>query len=457
MDTLEQKHEITQQYRNRTAHSRMHFEEASRFIPAGATRSLNSWAPYPLYVSKGCGPVVYDIDSNEYIDFLNNYTASILGHAHPIVTAAVAKQLANGFSFAFATELELSLACLLGERIPSIERIRFTGSGTEAAMFALRLARAFTGRSMIAKMEGGYHGTYDGVSISVRPALAEAGSVQRPVALPETKGLVPGVVEDVLILPFNHFAETKALIEEHADQLAALIVEPILGVGGMVVPEAGYLALLRELCTQHGIVLIFDEVITLRLAPGGAQEYYQVLPDLTTMGKIIGGGFPVGAVAGTAAIMSLLEPRGGHDVYDPRAGGPPVYQGGTFTGNPLTLAAGLATLQELTSNVYEHLNKLGDQLRARLTILSQELDAPITVTGAGSLFNIHFLAGPITDFRATRAADAIKQQEFFLGLLNEGLMIAPRGMGCISVPMTDAHIDQFIQGTRRVLLRMQKR
>lgn len=447
---------ILKQYMHLTPGSHAHFEQASRIIPAGATRSLNSWWPYPIYLREGHGCEVLDIDGREYTDFLNNYTASVLGYAHPYVTAALIEQLSRGSSFAFATELELTLAQLLTERIPSVERIRFTGSGTESAMFALRLARTFTGRTLIAKMEGGFHGTYDGLAVSVRPDLSHAGSIEHPIALPESLGLPPQVVDDVLVLPFNHFAATQSLIERYADRLAALIVEPILGVGGMVVPERGYLTFLRELCTQHGILLIFDEVITLRLAPGGAQAYYNVQPDLTIMGKIIGGGFPIGAVGGRRDVLALFEPRGGHDMYDPRSGGPLLYQGGTFTGNPMTLVAGSTTLQHITSLVYTHINNLGETLRSQLTQLFQELHAPVTVTGAGSLFNIHYTDSVIHDFRTTRTADSVRQQELFLGLLNEGIIIAPRGMGCISSPMTDVHINQFVASVRRVLLSIEE-
>lgn len=452
MSTPARKNTVVEQYIQLSPHSQAHFKRAHRSIPAGATRSLNSWSPYPIYLKKGKGSIVWDIDGREYVDFLNNYTALMLGHNHSQVKAAVTEQLEDGITFAFATELEATLAEILIMRVPSIEKIRFTGSGTEAAMFALRLARTFTGRMKIAKMEGGYHGTYDGVSISVRPKLEDAGPVTRPIALPDANGLPSHVVEDVLVLPFNHMDETKALIEEYADQLAAIIIEPVLGVGGMIVPTSGYLALIRELCTQYGILLIFDEVITLRLASGGAQELFGVIPDMTIMGKVIGGGLPVGAIGGSADVMALLEPQGGHDVYDARGGGPRLYQGGTFTGNPLMLAAGIATMRELTSNVYVRLNVLGDQLRARLAELFEDMDVPVSVTGVGSLFNVHLTQSPVYSFRDTRRTHATLQQEFFLGLLNEGIIIAPRGMGCLSEPMTEVHVEQFLEATRRVLL-----
>jgi glutamate-1-semialdehyde 2,1-aminomutase len=435
--------DVAKRYRAVTERSGRHHERARRVIPAGATRSLNDWPPNPIYVTHGSGSAIWDLDGREYVDFLNNYTAVVLGHAHPAVVEAVRERLEKGTSFSFSTELEAELAELLVERIPSVERVRFMGSGTEAAMFALRLARSFTNRPAIAKVEGGFHGTYDDVQVSVRPAMDRAGPIATPASLPETGGLRARLAEDVLVLPFNHIAETEALIEAHRDRLAAVLVEPILGVGGMITPADGYLARLRELCTRHGILLVFDEVITLRLAPGGAQELFGVMPDLTVMGKIIGGGMPIGALGGTSAVMAHLEPSGGYDVYDPRSGGARVYQGGTFTGNPLSLAAGLATLRIMDRAAYERLNGLGDALRARVDRLLRELEVPMSVTGLGSLFNLHATPGPVHTFRDARTADAERQQAVFLGLLNEGVMIAPRGMGCLSVPMTDVELNRF--------------
>jgi glutamate-1-semialdehyde 2,1-aminomutase len=434
---------VIDRYNEKTAHSREHFARARSLIPAGATRSLNAWAPYPLYLQRGEGATVWDVDGNPYLDFLNNYTALLLGHSHPHVIGAITEQLRRGTAFSFSTELEAALAELLVKRIPSVERLRFTGSGTEAGMFAVRLARTFTERPKIAKMEGGYHGTYDGISVSVRPALDQAGPITSPLALPESAGLIPGVTQDVVILPFNHPEETAALVETYAGQLAAIFVEPVLGVGGVIPPAPGYLALLRDLCTKHRILLIFDEVITLRLASGGGQQLFGVTPDLTTMGKIIGGGLPVGAVGGRADVMRLLEPQGGHDVYDARTGGPKLYQGGTFTGHPLTLAAGIATIEELPPEVYERLNALGEALRHRLLQLFERRGAPATVTGIGSLFNIHMTAEPVRTFRETRQANSALQQALFLSLLNEGVIIAPRGMACLSTAMGEAEIDAF--------------
>jgi glutamate-1-semialdehyde 2,1-aminomutase len=369
----------------------------------------------------------------------------VLGHADPRVVRAVGRQLEHGTSFAFSSDLEVVLAEMLVARVPSIERVRFTGSGTEAAMFALRAARAATGRSLVAKMEGGFHGTHDEVAISIRPTLDDAGPPHRPRSVRETDGLIASVTDHVIVLPFNHPTEATALIREHADDLAAVIVEPVLGVGGMIPPVASFLPALRRACTEHGIVLAFDEVITLRLAPGGAQELYGVTPDLTIMGKVIGGGLPIGALGGSESLMGMFEPRGGHDPYDARSGGPLVYQGGTFTGNPLSLAAGIATLEALTPDVYAELNSRGDMIRQRLGALFEDVRLPALATGVGSLFNVHMTDGPIVTGRDAWTIDAALQHRFVLDLLSNGVMLAPRGMGAVSAAMNDDDVDRFLR------------
>jgi glutamate-1-semialdehyde 2,1-aminomutase len=445
---------IDTDYRDRTAGSRLHYEQALAAIPAGATRSLNSWPPYPVYLVSGHGSRVTDVDGRDYVDLLNNYSALILGHADPEVVDAVSAAAALGTSFSFSTPSEQELADLLRARIPSLERVRFAGSGTEAAMFCLRLARARTGRNKIAKMEGGFHGTYDDVAISIRPSPDSWGPPEAPASVPDMDGLPEGTAQRVLVLPFNNSQATSALLRLHGHDLAAVIVEPVLGVGGMVPATPEYLRTLRELCTALGIVLIFDEVISLRLAYGGAQASYGVTPDLTAMGKVIGGGLPIGAYGGRADIMSLLEPQGGSDVYDPRAGGPRLYQGGTFTGSPCSLAAGLVTMRRLTPVVCGELAAKGDRLRAGLGRRIERDGLPACITGRGSLFNIHVGAGQVRTFRDTRHVDGARQQALFLGLLSEGFIIAPRGMGAISTVTSDSDIDAFADAAAAVLARI---
>ncbi|WP_018680222.1 aspartate aminotransferase family protein [Actinokineospora enzanensis] len=430
-------------YEKRTARSREHFVAAGAMIPAGATRSLNSWPPHPVYLESGAGMLVTDVDGNTYRDFLANYTALPLGYADQDVTRALAEQLTSGTAHSFSRTQEKALAELIVARVPSIERIRFTGSGTESVMFALRLAKAFTGRPAVAKAEGGYHGTTDEVMISVRPPADKAGAAHAPNSVAEMAGIPESRLHDTIVLPFNDIDASTAVLRANADRLAALVLEPVLGVGGMIPADRAYLAAMRAVCDELGIVLVFDEVITLRLAPGGGQEHYGVTPDLTTMGKIVGGGLPIGAYGGRADIMSLLEPRGGTDVYDARSGGPALYQGGTFTGNALSLAAGLTTMRKLDAAAIADLNAHGELLRTRVAKAASGSLVPLTVTGVGSLFNLHVGVTDVRVFRDVRGVDAAKQHRLFLALLNRGAIIAPRGMGCVSTCTTETDIDFF--------------
>lgn len=438
-------------YRQLTGRSLDLFKRAQESIPAGATRSLNSWPPHPVYLSRGTGATVWDVDGRRYLDLLNNYTALVLGHADPVVVSAIGEAAALGTSFSFSTEREAELAERLLRRVPSMEQVRFTGSGTEAVMFALRMARAATGRPKVAKVEGGYHGTVDDVMVSVRPDPDQAGEADRPHPLPDMAGLSPGLADRTLVLPFNDAAATDALLTAEADRLAAVIVEPVLGVGGMLPADATYLELLRRRCTEHGIVLIFDEVITLRIAPGGAQQEYGIVPDLTVTGKTIGGGMPIGAFGGRGDLMAMFAPRGGTDVYNARAGGPPLYQGGTFTGNPGSLAAGIATLDRLDEATCAALNSSGDRLRTRLADQARRHGLPLQVTGLGSLFNLHVLDQPPRTFRDLWRIDAQRQHQLFLELLNRGFVIAPRGMACLSTPMTDQDCDSFVDAVTEAM------
>jgi glutamate-1-semialdehyde 2,1-aminomutase len=442
---------VLERYQARTPRSAALYERARESLPAGTTRSLNSWRPYPTYIEAGHGVEVRDVDGNRYLDFLNNYSSLIHGHAHPAVMQAIADRLPDGTIFSFAGPLEVQLAEAIRARVPSIERLRFTNSGLEATMFAIKAARAFSGRELVAKFEGGYHGTHDGVLVSIRPPLDQAGPREAPNAVADAEGVARSAVGDVVVLPYNDLAATARILHAQRDRLAALIVEPVLGSGGVVPPRAGFLQGLRDLTRDLGILLIFDEIITFRLARGGAQERFGVSPDLTCLGKVIGGGLPVGAYGGRADIMALFEPRGGADAFDARQGGPRIYQGGTFTGNPLTASAGLATLELLTPAAFAHLDALGDRLQMGLKAVFEELDAPAQVSGVGSLWNIHFTPTPISDGRDPREADAELAHLFFLELLNRGLLIAPRGMIALSTPTTLEQVDHFVAETRAAL------
>ncbi len=404
-------------YLARTPRSRVLFERATGSLPGGSTRTTVYTAPYPPYIESGEGLRITDVDGNVYRDFLGNYTSLILGHAHPAVVSAVEAQVRRGSAFAAPTENEIELAEEIRRRVPSIERLRFTSSGTEATMFAIRAARAFTGRTLIAKFEGSYHGTHDAVM---------AGTTGVPDAM---SGLV---VE----LPWGDPDGVQSALRGREGDLAAIIIEPVQGAGGIRAAGAEFLGFLRSLTERLGALLIFDEIISFRVAHGGAQERFGVRPDLTSLGKIIGGGYPLAAFGGRADVMEIFDAR--------RSGA--ITHGGTFNGNPVGAAAGLATLRQLTPDAYDRLDRLGERLRASVaaTIDGNGLDA--RVAAVGSLVQVW--AGDGGSAVATGASNA---QALFLGLLLEGFYLAPRGMGAIPTIATEADVDDLAAAIGRVL------
>jgi glutamate-1-semialdehyde 2,1-aminomutase len=427
-------------YRQTTPSSRSMHEKAVAVMPGGTTRTTTYFEPYPLYIERGDGCRVWDVDGTERIDMLGNYTAMILGHAHPKVVEAIRQQAVRGTGFAAANPIEVQLATLLCERVPSLEAVRFCSSGTEATMFAMRLARAFTGRPKIARMEGGYHGTHDYAEVSTHPVVADAGPPDAPIAQPDSIGTPGWVVENTVVLPFNHPDAAEASIRREAVQLAAVILEPIIGAGGVIAATDEFLQRLRAVTRELGILLIFDEVISFRVAPGGAQAIYGVTPDLTTLGKIIGGGLPVAAFGGRADIMEMLDPRRERNIA----------QGGTYNGNPLGMAAGLATMKELTPDVYEELNRKGARVCEQLSEVFASHEIPVQVNSAGSMLALHFTDRPVVDYRTMAAADKKRSREFFLGLVNNGVLMSPRGMGALSTPMREDDIQQFVDAVDAV-------
>ncbi len=429
-------------YQAKTPRSRALFEEAQRVLPGGNTRTTIFIDPYPFYAVRGNGPRIWDADGHERLDFNGNYTSLILGHAPPAVVAAVQDVAARGLSFPAPSEHELRLAEALTRRVPACEQVRFTNSGTEATMLAIRGARAHTGRSRIAKFEGAYHGTHDWVQVSIAPPLEGAGSRKHPKAVAAGAGVPDAVLKNVVVLPWNEPEAAMTLIERHADALACVIVEPVQGAAGVIPPVDGFLQALREVTARHGIVLIFDEVITFRLGPGGAQALMGVTPDMTTFGKIIGGGLPVGAFGGRAEVMAVFDPRGGR---------PKVAQGGTFNANPLTMAAGLATLDALTPEVYGRLDRLGESLRAKVRALLRARKIKAQVTGVGSLFCLHWTPKRVVDFRSSRPVDPEQPLRTYIGLLNEGVLLSQRGMGAVSAAMEEAEVDRFVDALGKVL------
>jgi glutamate-1-semialdehyde 2,1-aminomutase len=349
----------------------------------------------------------------------------------------VQRQLARGASAAAPSELEVWLAEAIKARLPSLELLRFTNSGTEGTMLALRAARAFTGREKIAKFEGGYHGTHDYAAVDVSAAGAVgAGS--------ETKnaGIPADVAATIVSLPYNDREGVERIVSRHRDGLAALIVEPIVGSGGILIPEDGFLQFLRDLTSRLGIVLIFDEVISFRISYHGAQGHFRVTPDLTTLGKIIGGGFAVGGFGGRADIMRLFDPRQPNHIG----------HGGTFNANPVTMAAGLATLEAMTPSEYDRLGRLGSDLAAKLRTLFKTLGLSAQVNQVGSLFNIHFVDRPVTDYAIAQSGDRRLLRDLYVAALNHGVAFTGRGMGCLSTPMGPAEVDAFVAAIRAGLV-----
>ena len=432
--TLNQEEEV---YRSLTPTSSAYFEEGSRYLPGADSRTPLFYAPYPAVFESARGAELVDVDGNRLLDFTSNHSSLILGNGHPRVLEAVARQIDAGTSFPGPTTPQIRLARQLCERIPSFERVRFTNSGTEATLQAARAARAFTGRTRYAKIEGGYNGTADVFLVSTSPTADQIGAAARPAAVAASEGLAPGSAESVVVLPFNDVAAARALLEEHGEQLAAVMVEPVMGAAGMIPAEPEYLQMLRDVTRRLGILLIFDEVISFRVAYGGAQAHYDVTPDLTCLGKAIGGGFPLGVVGGRADVMALFDPSQGRR--------PAIPHPGSFNANPVSLVAGSTVLEVLTEDTVATLNERGEQLRGRLrdALAAVELDAQ--VTGLGSLFAIHFAPRPVRSYRDMLAGDPALRHRLFLGLYNEGVLVDPRGVGCLSVATGEAEIDRFVE------------
>lgn len=424
------------------------YERARKVLPGGNTRTTVFNAPHPLYLTSGEGFHVTDADGQTRLDFLNNYTSLLHGHAHPKVLAAAQAQLARGTAFAGPTELEVELAEIITGRVPAIERIRFTNSGTEGVMMAMKAARGYTGRPKIAKFEGFYHGTYDPAEVSVNPALTAAGAPDEPNAVSETAGLAPGTLENTVVLPYNNPAAVRRIIEREAANIAAVIVDPLPNNVGFPDPEPGFLQFLRELTRQHGILLIADEIISFRIAYEGASARFGITPDLITLGKIIGGGLPVGAVGGSAEVMS---------VFDPSAGKPRVPHGGTFNANAVTMAAGIAAMQLWDQQAVGRLEALGNDLRQRANWVLDESGLPFKVTGQASLFRIMpKQAGAEYRSGVPDAAAQAQRRELHLRLLGQGILTSPTGLGCLSTIMADEQVTEVVEAIRSATAGMTK-
>jgi glutamate-1-semialdehyde 2,1-aminomutase len=422
-----------------TTRSRELFALAQRYLPGGVdspVRAFKAVGGDPLFIARGKGSRIWDVDGNEYIDYVCSWGPLILGHAPPAVVQAIQAAAENGTSFGAPTELEIALARLITEAMPGVEMVRFVNSGTEATMSALRLARAATGRPLVIKFAGCYHGHVDSL-------LVAAGSGAMTFGIPDSPGVPPAVAQTTLVLPYNDLAAVERAFASHGREIAAVIVEPVAGNMGVVPPRPGFLEGLRQLTRDHGALLIFDEVITgFRLGYGGAQALYGITPDLTCLGKIIGGGLPVGAYGGRRDLMRLVAPVG------------PVYQAGTLSGNPLAMSAGIATLQALRQpGVYAQLEERAAALAEGLTAAARAAGVPVHCARAGSMLTLFFTDQPVVDYDTARQADTRRYAAFFRGMLDEGVYLAPSQFEALFVSLahTPDDIAQTVAAAERVL------
>ena len=431
-------HQLSTTYTRRTPASRALYERAQRVLPGGDTRTGTFYLPYPTFMDHGEGCELVDVDGNRYVDFLGNFTSLIHGHAEPRIAAAIAEQARRGTVMGYPTEAQVALAELLVERIPSVERVRFCNSGTEAVMNAIRGARAFTGRRMIVKVEGGYNGAYDAAQVSVTPGLHAPAY---PSGVAEGPGVSPGIVSEVLVTPFNDLETLRWILDRYGRDVAAVLIEPMVSYAGMLLPDEGYLQGVIDAAHAVGALAIFDEIVTFRVGHGGLQAIEGVTPDLTTLAKIIGGGMPVGAFGGRAEVMAVFDPK--------RSGG--VSHSGTFNGNNATMVAGLEAMRLWTPLAIARLDHLGARLRGGL---QRELDARGVnghVQGMGSLSHVHYCTGPVRSYRDALRSPKHCARLMHLGLLTRGYLWASRGMTALNTAITEAEIDGLCAAFGEVL------
>jgi glutamate-1-semialdehyde 2,1-aminomutase len=422
---------MLEDYTSKTSKSKTLHERAKKVLPGGVSYGIRFFEPYPFYTVRARGSKLYDVDGNTYIDFWLGHTALILGHSPKTIVEAVRKQLENGTHYGTAHELEIALAEQVTRMVPNAQMVRFTNSGTEANMYATRLARAYTGRWKIAKFEGGWHGGYDALHTGVK----------YPFDMPESAGLTEGALQDTILLPFNDIEGVKEKLK--GEDVACIFVEPILGAGGGIPAKKDFLKGLREFCDEKGILLIFDEVITgFRLAPGGAQQYYGVKCDIAVFGKILGGGFAVGAFCGPKEMMERVDSR----LFErPRFS----FHGGTFTANPITMTAGIETLKILADGrQIDKLNRLGDKVRRRLREIFEAEGIEVQVVGASSLFNTHFTKDKVRDAHDVFKADRKKLIDYDLRLIEKGIFFLPAHTGALSTAHSEEDIEKLLSETQ---------
>ncbi len=415
------------------------FAEALKYIPGGVNspvRAFRAVGGNPFFVNRASGSKLWDVDGNELIDYVLTWGPAILGHAHPKIIAAVKAAADRGTSFGIPNPLEVTMARLICERVPSVKKVRMTSSGTEACMSAIRLARGFTGRDNIIKFDGCYHGHVDSL-------LVRAGSGALTFGHPDSAGVPASFTRHTLVLPFNDAEAVKACFAANPNTIAGIIVEPVPGNAGLYLPQPGYLEFLSEITRANGALLILDEVMTgFRLARGGAQERFGITPDLSCFGKVIGGGLPVGAFGGRAEIMDCLAPLG------------PVYQAGTLSGNPIAMAAGLANLEALgTDAPYQLLEERGAQLEAGLKAAAKSAGVPVTLNRCGSMFCAYFTGAPVHNVSDAMRSDRDRFKRFFQGMLEEGIYLAPSQFesGFISTAHTAGDIERTVAAAAKVM------
>ncbi len=418
-----------------TEKSKKLFEEAKKVLPGGVSSPVRAIKPYPFYTKRANGSKITDIDGNEYIDYVMGYGPLLLGHNHPAIKEAVIRQLTDGWLYGTPTELEVALAKEIIRLYPSINMVRFVSTGTEATMGALRAARGFTKKNKFIKIEGGFHGAHEAV-------LVKAGSGATTLGTPNSAGVPPDFTKNTLQVPYNDIEAMTAAIEAYKDDVAAVIIEPVLGNIGPIVPKKGYLKDVRAVTRENDVVLIFDEVITgFRLAMGGAQEYYGITPDMTTLGKILGGGFHIGVIGGKSEIMENISPAGA------------VYQAGTFNGSPVSMSAGLAVISTLKKEkVHEKVNKAGDAMRSALADVAGDLGLDYSVSGIGSMFKVFFGDMPY-NYQDALKCDTEKFNVFFKKMLSDGIFLPPSQFetNFLSLAHSQDDINKTIEAYQRNL------
>jgi glutamate-1-semialdehyde 2,1-aminomutase len=428
------KKDILLKYRQRNKMSKKHYDKARQFLPGGDTRNVCFYHPYPTFMAEGQGCRVFDVDGNAYIDFVNNYTALIHGHGHPAIVEAVNRQIPKGTIYGAPVECQYAFAEHLINRIPSLDLLRFANSGTEATLFAMRGARCFTGKDVIIKMNGGYHGTHDFSWVNVLHPDLQRRKIPRTLL---EYGVPSSVAKDTLVAHFNDLDGLETLLRRHRDRIAAVILAPVLATNTIIAPEQGYLRGLRELCDVYDVLLIFDEVITLRLSRGGMQEIAGVEPDLTTLGKIIGGGFPIGAFGGKREVMHQFHPEHPENVL----------HSGTFNGNNMVMKAGLAAMTNYGEKDIQRINRLGARLAAGFNAAVKNLGLKSRAIQIGSLVSFLWRDAIIRDARdawRTIESTSLCNTYLHLEMLNRGIFIAPREFYSISTAMSEKEVDETV-------------